>query len=181
MRIDLASASRAWLPVASAAALGACTAMGPPRPGRDGEVIRYETEGTPFCIVCSQTKLVVASNGHAWIEQTRRSPEGTGWDVVRRPVLIPPERLAAFRARLASYRPRRLLDLRGPEGCTTFMTDSGGVRIEWDDGRTVDRLFYNDGCDPDKHKAMRDALEGAPLLLGLNGIAVPPQRARARH
>jgi hypothetical protein len=159
----------------------ACATIGPPRPGRDGEIIRYETEGNPFCIVCRHIAITVASDRHGWISLTRRRGDGQGWEVVQRPLLLPRARLAAFRDRLAPFRPRGELDLRGPRGCQTFLSDAGGVRVEWDDGRRIDRLLFYDGCDPDLHRAKREALENAPALLGVDDIAtIPARRQRFR-
>lgn len=161
--------------------LAACASLGPPRPARDGEVIRYANRPSLFCIVCQQIRLTVAANRHAWIELTRRSAEGDGREVLRRPVLLAPGRLVAFRARLAPFRPRGTLDLRGQRGCRTVVSDGASLSVEWDDGRRVDRLLYDEGCDPDQRRAMREALEGAPPSLGIEGLTpIPGKRRRFR-
>jgi len=162
---------RLTIVLAWALAVGGCASLGPPRPGRNGEVITFETEGGYLCGRCESLKLIVASDGSIWVAQGHWA--GTYSEEIQRPLHLPPVRVAAFRAALARYRPAADLFLTDTPPCKTFWTDQPGLHVTWDDGRTPVRLVLNYGCDPEERAAMRRDLEHAPALLGIRDLRVP--------
>ncbi|WP_116091090.1 alpha/beta fold hydrolase [Sphingomonas crusticola] len=150
----------------------------PPIVGSDlgGDRIDYEL-GPGFCMgFCLSLKLVVFSDGSVRVRQALGRGRDQLPQILNRDVRVTADRIAAFRDRLAAYRPEGKQALVEPPQCREYVTDQGDIRISWVDTNGVAQLAYNFGCDPELRKAMAQALYTAPALLGIGDLS----RAAAR-
>lgn len=128
----------------------------------DAEWISFETYTGPFCGRCDTTKIIVASDGRAWIEQGHWAGSYKNWRIVRREVQIEADALANFRARLEAVRPDGTLALIDMPPCEEYWHDTNGVTVVWHDQTGESRLQFDFGCDPQTRLALRMALVAAP-------------------
>ncbi|MEZ6023764.1 MAG: hypothetical protein R3C16_10220 [Hyphomonadaceae bacterium] len=149
-----------------------CAVSSTTEPPIDVRGVTFETYPGPFCGRCDTTKITVADDGRAWIEQGYWAGDYRDWRVTRREAQISAESLARFRARVDEYRPRGQLALDDQPPCQTFEADNSGINIAWRDERGADRLAYNFGCDSEVRRAMADALRTAPALLEVPGLRI---------
>jgi hypothetical protein len=112
-------------------------------------------------------KVTAQSDGRVWIEHGYWEGRYTDWTVERRLEHVPIGNFAKFRDQLSRFRPHGVLALNQKPPCKTFWNDVDGVRVEWRDQASDDKLFLNFGCDPQENRAMADAVKSAPELLGL--------------
>lgn len=127
--------------------------------------IVLETE-PGFCMGhCDWYRLTVTVDGEARLKVYHND------EVVRRKhVHLMPVQYAAFRDRLAPFRPIGDRFLQEPEQCDGFATDMGGYRVSWNDEGPAGRLVLNDGCGGKQFVAMREALAGAAASLGFKNL-----------
>lgn len=121
-------------------------------------------------------KFTASSTGRVWIETNTWAypPEGDIRNrfpqVVRRVVRIAPERFAAFREQLRPYRPVGELMLDRPPACEMIENHSEGVIVRWQGSGENGQLIFDFSCDPERRRAIRDALQTAPALLGIPNL-----------
>jgi hypothetical protein len=171
--VGLMTAIRAFA-LAAMLTVSACATVDPPPADLPGEVIVYAPSYGPFCFGCVFMKLTVAEDGRVWIEReqdisakrTRHADNEPVWRTTRELITVTPEQQAAFRSRLAPYRPAGRRTLNGDD-CSVMFTDMPGTTVSWRTAGATDELIYDFGCDPEKWAAMRDDLETAPGLLGI--------------
>src|SRR3569832_1019531 len=96
---------RAILPLLVSALLAGCATMPSRPPGPGGELITYETHNGPFCGECRSARLIVASNGIAWLQIGHWAGRYADWQTSERRWKPAPEQLINFRAQLARVRP----------------------------------------------------------------------------
>jgi hypothetical protein len=160
-----------------AALSGAAQSLPADEDPNKGETISYKTQSAPFCGPCDTIALTVFWDGRVRVEHGYWAGHYQDWRVVRRTVRVPADRVAAFRARLAPYRPEGAQFLDDSPQCEEFLTDQHGVSIAWTGGGTSARLIYNYGCDPTSRAAMAKALSTASDLLGIK-LDLSPAGAR---
>jgi hypothetical protein len=163
-----------WL--AAAAALAACADVprAPTGPLAAGdELITLENESGPFCGRCDTVKITALSDGRVWIEHGYWAGRYRDWRVERRLEQVPRENFERFREHLRPYRPSGELLLQGKPACDTFWSDVDGVRVTWRGTTGNDKLVLNFGCDPEKMRAMAEALRAASGALGIRTLQLP--------
>jgi hypothetical protein len=128
----------------------------------DTEWLSIETSPGPFCGRCDTTKIIVAYDGRAWIEQGHWAGSYKNWRVVRREAQVEAEALASFRARLEAVRPDGVLALIDTPPCEEYWEDNSEVIVVWHDQRGESRLHYNFGCDPETRRDLRLTLRASP-------------------
>jgi hypothetical protein len=136
----------------------------------DAEWVSLETYPGPFCGRCDTTKIIVAYDGRAWIEQGHWAGNYRNWRVRRREVRIDQGALVQFRARLEAVRPAGALDLISDQQCETYASDSSGVIVVWNDQRGASRLHYDFGCDTAARRELRQAVTEAPGVLQIENL-----------
>lgn len=103
------------------------------------------------------------------------SSDGTGWFIGRKNTAVRGKHrfrvtkaaFAAFRQRLAPYRPAKDLRLDDAPQCKAMATDQDWVDIRWAGGGSPAHLSVYYGCDMDRNDKMFDAIRTAPKLLPL--------------
>lgn len=77
------------------------------------------------------------------------------------------EQYSAFAGTLARFRPKKDVIYDGREGgpCAQVATDQASVEVTWRDAAGTRKLYYNYGCDREKHAEMASALANAPKML----------------
>lgn len=77
------------------------------------------------------------------------------------------EQVSAFTGSLERFRPERdiIYDDRAGGRCAVVETDQASVEVIWHGGGKSRKLYYNYGCDREKHAAMASALANAPKML----------------
>ena len=127
------------------------------------ERIVYETRAGG-CVVCSEHRLTVDSDGSVVLE-TRERIDPYQWRNGSRSWRISREQYAAFRERLRPVRPNGERTARDGE-CDLYLTHSGAIAINWHGGGREAKLLYDLGCYGKQVDAMREAIESAPALAG---------------
>ena len=127
--------------------------------------IVLETE-PGFCMGhCDWYRLTVTIDGKARLRVYHNDEI-----VHRKQVRLTQEQYAAFRDRLAPFRPVSDRFLQQPQQCDGFATDLGGYRVSWTDEGPPVRLVLNDGCGGKQFVTMRKALAGAAASLGFKNL-----------
>lgn len=140
-----------------------------PRPLPEALVITYEElPGGPLCGRCEVDKIVARSDGQVWTTRGRYASqyEGSPWLKITRRHVVPPERFAAFAARLAPYRlpGKRVID---DKTCGEFTTDAGELHVGWKDPTGESSLVVYEGCTAKEAALIVEQLRGAPEILGV--------------
>lgn len=81
--------------------------------------------------------------------------------------VINEEQYSAFAGTLERYRPKSdiIYDGRAGGPCEQMATDQQSIQVTWRGGGNTRKLYYNFGCDREKHAAMSAALANAPKML----------------
>lgn len=130
--------------------------------------IVYEAFGCPL-VACPAYRIAIWRNGQGvftGISNTVIAGEGK--------FSVTEEQYSAFAGTLERYRPKRdtIYDAREGGPCAAVAPDQASVQVTWSGGR---KLYYNYGCDEEKHADLASALANAPRML-----PVGPMIARAR-
>jgi hypothetical protein len=121
--------------------------------------IEYETFG---CLgQCPVYKIQIWHNGQGvftGIRDTVITGEGK--------FSVTEEQYSAFAGTLDRFRPKQdiIYDGRAGGPCAQVATDQASVQVTWR-GTNTRKLYYNYGCDREKHAAMASALANAPKML----------------
>jgi hypothetical protein len=118
---------------------------------------------TPGCglFPCGNYTVTVSSDGTGWFTgRTHTAARGKHRFRVTKAVF------AAFRQRLAPYRPKEA-NLEHQPQCKTMATDQDWADIGWTGGGPPVHLSVYYGCDRDENDKMYDAIRTAPKLLPL--------------
>jgi hypothetical protein len=150
---------RILLGVAAAALAGVSANASAPVLGKPD--IEYETFGCPL-IACPAYKIQVWKNGQGvftGVSNTVIIGEGK--------FVVTEEQCSAFAGTLERYRPKRdiIYDKRDGGPCAEVATDQASVQVTWRGGGGTQKLYYNYGCDQEKHAAMAAAFANAPKML----------------
>jgi hypothetical protein len=161
---------RPLLTLITVALLGGCATMPSLPPGTDGELITYQTSPGPFCGRCTSTKLVVASNGVAWLQIGHWAGAYTDWQTTERRWKPTAEQLAAFRFQLARIRPKGVRMLTEEPACKSVTQDMEEFDVHWRGNGPDARLMFDIGCDTPGGGEIWKTLGTAPSLLGLKDL-----------
>jgi len=129
-----------------------------PAPGKPDIV--YETYG---CLTeCAVYKIQIWKNGQGvftGVANTVITGEGK--------FSVSEEQYSAFAGTLQGFRPKFDVVYDGREGgpCAQVATDQASVQVTWHGAGNTRKLYYNYGCDREKHAAMSAALANAPKML----------------
>ena len=148
-----------WLAVA----LSGCAT--PPAPGGGVvERISFRPSPPPFCGRCETTAFTVGADGEVRIEKGYWAGSYRDWRIRRTVKHVTAEQFAAFKRRLAAYKPAGDV-LEGERGCQSYLSDNDGVVVEWSGDGEARRRVFDFGCLDDR--AMNETVRGAPSVLGL--------------
>ena len=141
-------------------ALAGCAAGTRHQPAAPLETIRYEL--TPCEGNCPAVVVEVRSDGKGTFDGLRDTAV-----LGRREFTVTPAQFAAYRARLAPYRPTGERRLEGTICGDNYMVDLPAIDVRWTGAGRDDRLFIDLGCDPESHEDMVEIVGNAPELLGI--------------
>ena len=118
---------------------------------------------TPGCglFPCGNYTVTVSSDGTGWFTGNKHTAV-RGKHRFR----VTKAAFAAFRQRLAPYRPKEL-NVDDRPSCKAMATDQDWADILWTGGGPPAHLSVYYGCDMDKNDKMFDAIRTAPKLLPL--------------
>ena len=151
---------RAALFAITAFLLTGCVGKEPPDAPPPIETIRYEL--TPCEGNCPAVVIEVRSDGRATFEGLRHTAV-----LGRRDFTVTPAQFAAYRARLAPYRPTGERRLEGPICGDNYLVDLPAIDVRWTGGGRDDRLFIDLGCDPKSHEEMVEVVGNAPEIFNI--------------
>jgi hypothetical protein len=143
-----------------------CTSWEPPTV-IDGELITYQPNNPPACWRCDFLRLLVASDGRVWVEQSKWLDGEKRPRTSRRLVVVAADRIAAFRDRLEKYRPPGDGMQPKMQVCEPVFTDTRTIYVAWRTLRSEVSLSIEATCDANVYGEMMIALETAPALLGI--------------
>lgn len=162
MRKGVAMASGTTAMLAAVFLASCSTAPGnagePPPTAGSVETIRYETG--PCFGPCPVYVVSVSSDGQG-IFQGKQHTGVTG----TRSFAVTAEQFAAFRDRLAPYRPSGKSRIADDNCSGSIATDHSWVEISWSGKGPDSSLYAYYGCNRERNKAMFDALRAAPEAL----------------
>ena len=151
---------RAALFAIAAVLLTGCAGQTRPNVVQPLETIRYEL--TPCEGNCPAVVVEVRSDGKATFDGLRDTAV-----LGRREFTITTAQFAAYRDRLAPYRPRGERRLEGAICGEKYMPDLPAIDVRWTGGGRDDRLFIDLGCDPDSYEEMVEIVGNAPEILNI--------------
>ena len=149
--------------------MAGCTSWEPPTV-IDGELITYQPNGTAVCWRCGFLRLLVASDGRVWVEQSKWLDDEKRPRTTRRLVVVAADRIAAFRDSLEKYRPSGDGMQPTTQVCEPRFTDTGNISVAWRKPQSEVSLSLDLGCDPNVYGEMMIALKTAPALLEIPGL-----------
>ncbi len=151
---------RAALFAIAALSMPGCAGQSRADPVQPLETIRYEL--TPCEGNCPAVVVEVRSDGQATFDGLRDSAV-----LGRREFSVTTAQFAAFRNRLAPYRPNGERRLEGTICGDNYMVDMPGIDIRWTGGDRDDHLFIDLGCDRKSNKKMVDIVRNALEMLDI--------------
>jgi hypothetical protein len=153
-----------WL-MGAALTLAGCTTTGqgsgPQTAASTSPQIRSVTYATTPCHgFCPVFSVTIGADGAGVFNGTRNTAV-----VGERRFTATPQQVADFFRRLQPYLPVGELLLAGPDSCKTYASDLPSADVTWTGGNGAGHLLYDFGCDRDAHRALAEALRGAPEAL----------------